>query len=597
MDLLPLFDDNQAFDHAYHSMDTIMVSEDSILTADDSFIGLLADENDDELFGLSLLENNHDLIDIMAPLIDPTPFSPIPCDDFDVMNACNDTTSELAYERSSQRADVMSLRQLLQTKRSDSNKTTSSDAISIKPSKRCRRLKSNKTLNSDFVLPRRSSQMKVHHKPILLADVTSEIIPEKPASKALKFPPCAVCGGNASGLHYGVNSCEACKGFFRRFIIRNEEYKCTRGGNCKVVNKNRENCSGCRLKKCLELGMSKENSKLGRYSLSRRTETIKKVNVLEGKERNERGKKDAIKDVAGPFQFDHTYSGSKNNCNTLQDFIPDDMSPEAIIEELVSAMEEIKPYGPSIVTKSDIDTVIKYHHEKYKSKLQLYSEMKSIPRDECYKYLKDHGIDVDDRIKIFKEYVLKIKRISERYYSFAKTIPGFKKLESRDQSNLLNASRSDFFITLMHEGYDAECDIFLARNGVAYHVEEIADKFFSSSLIRHITNAYHRIQKLELTKEEKALLVSLTIVFTDRCKLENPEYVDKMRYIVSELIRFQLDRTVGKNAGRRFAKFVDCLVYLRDVTELYWREYKQLCKDDVIVEHVPMVKDFLADDW
>ena len=28
------------------------------------------------------------------------------------------------------------------------------------------------------------------------------------------LPPCAVCAEKASGLHYGVNSCEACKVIF-----------------------------------------------------------------------------------------------------------------------------------------------------------------------------------------------------------------------------------------------------------------------------------------------------------------------------------------------------------------------------------------------
>lgn len=35
--------------------------------------------------------------------------------------------------------------------------------------------------------------------------------PIKPASSQTQLPPCRVCGERASGFHYGVNTCEACK--------------------------------------------------------------------------------------------------------------------------------------------------------------------------------------------------------------------------------------------------------------------------------------------------------------------------------------------------------------------------------------------------
>ncbi|XP_052798542.1 vitamin D3 receptor B-like [Mya arenaria] len=563
---------------------------------DDSFMSLLAEHDDSENFGLSLIENNHDLFDLMAPLMDPTPFSPFPCDDIEVLG---DTYTELnqhqTFEDTDQTDQASPLRQLLlsKSKMRESSEFEDETQIDSPKSRKSKRSKSRRQAREQKT--RRDSLLMTREPEVIQQ---AESPKEKFISKALKFPPCAVCGGNASGLHYGVNSCEACKGFFRRYIIRNEEYKCIKGGNCKVVNKNRENCSGCRLKKCLDLGMSKQNSKLGRYSLSRRTETIKKVKILEGKVINQKKEK-TVPVPENPFKFDHTYSGlgQYKSSPGLEGLVSEDCSPDAIIEDLVNAMDNIQPYGPTITTQDEIQTIIGYHQQRYKSKLEVYGEMKAVPRDEYYQLLKDYGIDIDGRIKVFKEYVLKIKRMSERYYNFASQIPGFTKLDSHDQSNLLNASRCDFFITLMHEGYSAEYDILLARNGVAYHVEELADKCFSRTLIKMITQAYHRIQKLELTKEEKALLVALTLVFTDRCRIENRDLVDKMQYLISELIRYQLERTSGQNSYSRFAKFTDCLVYLRDVAELYWQEYRQLCKDDVIVEHVPMVKEFLADEW
>lgn len=37
--------------------------------------------------------------------------------------------------------------------------------------------------------------------------------PYVPKGAPLQLPPCRICGGKASGIHYGVNSCEACKVF------------------------------------------------------------------------------------------------------------------------------------------------------------------------------------------------------------------------------------------------------------------------------------------------------------------------------------------------------------------------------------------------
>lgn len=61
-----------------------------------------------------------------------------------------------------------------------------------------------------------------------------------------------------SGYHYGVTSCEGCKGFFRRSIQKQIEYRCLREGKCHVIRLNRNRCQYCRFMKCLSVGMSKD---------------------------------------------------------------------------------------------------------------------------------------------------------------------------------------------------------------------------------------------------------------------------------------------------------------------------------------------------
>ncbi|XP_054280030.1 probable nuclear hormone receptor HR3 isoform X1 [Macrosteles quadrilineatus] len=112
-------------------------------------------------------------------------------------------------------------------------------------------------------------------------DVTSTTPPPAPNSPGhqhannsiraqIEIIPCKVCGDKSSGVHYGVITCEGCKGFFRRSQSSVVNYQCPRNKNCIVDRVNRNRCQYCRLQKCLRLGMSRDAVKFGRMSKKQR---------------------------------------------------------------------------------------------------------------------------------------------------------------------------------------------------------------------------------------------------------------------------------------------------------------------------------------
>lgn len=69
---------------------------------------------------------------------------------------------------------------------------------------------------------------------------------------------CAVCGDTAACQHYGVRTCEGCKGFFKRTVQKGSKYVCLADKACPVDKRRRNRCQFCRFQKCLSVGMVKE---------------------------------------------------------------------------------------------------------------------------------------------------------------------------------------------------------------------------------------------------------------------------------------------------------------------------------------------------
>lgn len=61
-----------------------------------------------------------------------------------------------------------------------------------------------------------------------------------------------------TGKHYGVYSCEGCKGFFKRTVRKDLTYTCRDNKDCLIDKRQRNRCQYCRYQKCLAMGMKRE---------------------------------------------------------------------------------------------------------------------------------------------------------------------------------------------------------------------------------------------------------------------------------------------------------------------------------------------------
>jgi len=66
---------------------------------------------------------------------------------------------------------------------------------------------------------------------------------------------CMICEDKATGLHYGIITCEGCKGFFKRTVQNKRVYTCVADGHCEINKAQRNRCQFCRFQKCLQRGM------------------------------------------------------------------------------------------------------------------------------------------------------------------------------------------------------------------------------------------------------------------------------------------------------------------------------------------------------
>ncbi|XP_035221414.1 probable nuclear hormone receptor HR3 isoform X1 [Stegodyphus dumicola] len=430
----------------------------------------------------------------------------------------------------------------------------------------------------------------------------------------IEIIPCKVCGDKSSGVHYGVITCEGCKGFFRRSQSSVVNYQCPRQKNCVVDRVNRNRCQYCRLQKCLALGMSRDAVKFGRMSKKQREKVEDEVRFHRAQLVRPQGTAPShstpqpTETSPDSSVFDHqqqpsssnqhvsyinsgyNYNGDLNTFTTngytytpqaiqfdlgSTDFVDsttfDQQQQLEPIPDASSLLIAVVPPGP-MTTNSHLELLTKTLTEAH-TRTCLYTteqvaEIMRKPHDVtsilCYK-----GMDHE---QMWLDCAQKLTNIIQQIIEFAKMVPGFMKLSQDDQILLLKAGSFEMSVLRMSRYLDT------LTGYVMYGEIMIPSEAFSTtetSELKLVNNTFEMaksIAELKLTESELALYSASVLLSPDRPGLKSVLDVQTLNQAILKALKYELDQTHKlpyKGDVRAFDILMAKLTDLRDLSALH----------------------------
>uniref|UniRef100_A0A3P9GZF3 RAR-related orphan receptor C a n=1 Tax=Oryzias latipes TaxID=8090 RepID=A0A3P9GZF3_ORYLA len=427
--------------------------------------------------------------------------------------------------------------------------------------------------------------------------------------------PCKICGDKSSGIHYGVITCEGCKGFFRRSQQNNAMYSCSRQRNCLIDRTNRNRCQHCRLQKCLALGMSRDAVKFGRMSKKQRDSLYAEVQKhRQSQECAGVGPREENADLA-----DHGRNCRRGSNTTLSDLDDIPTLPGGLLFDLPLTPGDPGEYcnldmldgsaGSSSSSQSspeqtNLDFVDGNQSIKHEYQLLhdsgLFSHAILNPVPEGCSQLEIERITqnvVKSHIETSQFSTEELRRLAWTFYNpeethsyisrsaetmwqkcavqitnaiqyiveFAKRISGFMDLCQNDQIILLKAGCMDVLLIRMCRAYNP------INNTLFFDGKFAGAQLFKAlgcdDLVCAIFELAKSLSRIQMTEEEMALFSAAVLLSPDRPWLTDVQKVQKLQKRVYVALQRCLQ---NKGASEeKLAKMVSKLPLMRSICNLH----------------------------
>ncbi|KAJ8789700.1 hypothetical protein J1605_004834 [Eschrichtius robustus] len=432
---------------------------------------------------------------------------------------------------------------------------------------------------------------------------------------------CKVCGDVASGFHYGVHACEGCKGFFRRSIQQNIQYKkCLKNENCSIMRMNRNRCQQCRFKKCLSVGMSRDAVRFGRIPKREKQRMLIEMQSAMKTMMNSQ--------FSGHVQNDPSVEHQEQTALPAQE----QLRPRPQLEQ-----ENIKSSAPSsdfakeevigMVTRAHKDTFMYNQEQRENSAETAQPPRERIPKsveqynlndDRCGSGLisshfpcsesqqhlgaqyrgrsvmpyangravcvtNGHGVNFSNAYaqrvcpmnkspyvdphksghEIWEEFSMSFTPAVKEVVEFAKRIPGFRDLSQHDQVNLLKAGTFEVLMVRFASLFDAKERTVTFLSGKKYSVDDL-HSMGAGDLLNSMFEFSEKLNALRLSGEEMSLFTAVVLVSADRSGIENVNSVEALQETLIRALR----TLIMKNHPNEASIFTKLLLKLPDLRSL-----------------------------
>jgi len=330
---------------------------------------------------------------------------------------------------------------------------------------------------------------------------------------------CQVCSDIASGYHFNALTCEGCKGFFRRTMKAQKQFRCAYEGKCKIDRNNRRQCQACRIEKCLMIGMKKECI-MSDDQIRRKRELIQNNRI----KRIQREIPELSHEELGRLNHIERAFSDASEQNTHQTDVDIDFS------RLVGLYEQFSP-----VRRSGSPTVIKKATNGCIEEVNLAQVI----------FLKTLG------------------QLVNEVATFARNLEPFERLSQNDQRALLNGAIAELVHIKMNKLFDVDANEFI----ISKHSLNIAESLIPSRLIEEIYRFHHRMSSQKVDESVVAILCAITLFSPDRPGVEDSNAVEEIQHELTCLLQSYITGTRRKNISS-FATLLNLLVIIRPISSL-----------------------------